>query len=78
MTESDSGVRFADVRTGSPADVAGLKAGDVMVEFDGQPIKNLYDFTFQLRAKKVGDKVKVVVMRGSEKLTVEVTLGKRP
>lgn len=78
MGESVSGVRFADVRTGSPADLAGLKAGDVMVELGGKPIKNLYDFTFELRARKPGDKVSVTVVRGPEKLTVEVTLGKRP
>jgi hypothetical protein len=43
--EGTKGVKFADVREGSPAAKAGLKAGDVMVEFDGKPIDNLYDFT---------------------------------
>src|SRR5262249_24348160 len=39
------GVKFSDVRDGSPAGKAGLKAGDVLVEFDGKKIDNLYDFT---------------------------------
>jgi S1-C subfamily serine protease len=38
-------VRFSDVRDASPAAKAGLKGGDVLVEFDGKPIENLYDFT---------------------------------
>src|ERR1039457_5160218 len=43
--EGTKGVKFADVREGPPAAKAGLKAGDVMGEFDGKPIENLYDFT---------------------------------
>ena len=48
-----------------------------MVEFDGKPIANLYDFTYALRAKKPGDVVMVKVMRGSEPVVVKVLLTKR-
>ena len=68
------GVKFADVRDGSPAGKAGFQAGDVLIEFDGKPIDNLYDFTYALRAHKPGDKVTVTVLRGNEKITREVTL----
>lgn len=71
------GVKFADVRDGSPAAKAGFKAGDVLIEFDGKPIDNLYDFTYALRAHKPGDKVMVTVLRGNEKFTREVTLEAR-
>ena len=71
------GVKFADVRDGSPAGKAGLKPGDVLIEFDGKPIDNLYDFTYALRAHKPGDKVMVTVLRGNEKITREVTLEAR-
>lgn len=71
------GVKFADVRDGSPAGKAGLKAGDVLIEFDGKPIDNLYDFTYALRAHKPGDKVMVTVLRGNQKVTREVTLEAR-
>ena len=71
------GVKFADVREGSPAATAGLKGGDVLVEFDGKKIENLYDFTYALRAKKPGDVVKVKVMRGETPVEVMVTLTKR-
>jgi hypothetical protein len=77
MAESESGVKFADVRAGSPADQAGLKAGDILIAWNDKPVKNLYDFTFHLRAHKPGDQVKVTVQRGAEKLTVDVTLAKR-
>ena len=68
------GVKFSDVRDGSPAGKAGFKAGDVLVEFDGKTIDNLYDFTYALRAHKPGDKVTVTVLRGNERVTREVTL----
>jgi hypothetical protein len=71
------GVKFSDVRDGSPAGKAGLKAGDILVEFDGKKIDNLYDFTFALRAHKPGDKVNVTVLRGNDKITREVTLEAR-
>jgi S1-C subfamily serine protease len=62
------------VRDGSPAGKAGFKAGDVMVEFDGKKIDNLYDFTYALRAHKPGDKVMVIVTRGEQRIAREVTL----
>jgi hypothetical protein len=68
------GVKFSDVHDGSPAAKAGFRAGDVLVEFDGKKIDNLYDFTYALRARKPGDKVMVTVLRGNDKLTREVTL----
>jgi hypothetical protein len=77
MGEEVEGVRFADVRDGSPAAQAGLKAGDVLVEFAGKPVKNLYDFTYALRAHKPGEEVAVTVLRGSERLTVTVKLARR-
>jgi S1-C subfamily serine protease len=54
-----------------------LKAGDVLVEFDGKKIENLYDFTYALRARQPGDVVKVKVMRGDTPIEVTVTLAKR-
>ncbi len=71
------GVLFADVRAGSPAGKAGFAAGDIMVEFNGKQIQNLYDFTYALRAQKPGDVVMVVVDRDGEKITSEVTLEAR-
>ena len=77
FTELPNGVRFADVRPGSPAAKAGLKAGDVLVEFDGKPIQNLYDFTYALRAKKAGQEVLVKVMRENQPIETKVLLTER-
>ncbi len=71
------GVLFADVQNNSPAAKAGLKPGDLMTEFDGKAIQNLYDFTYALRGKKPGDVVSVVVKRSGQDLKVNVTLEAR-
>lgn len=71
------GVLFADVQPGSPAAKAGLRPGDLMVEFDGKPLQNLYDFTYALRGKKPGDVVVVVVKRNGEDVKASVTLEAR-
>jgi aminopeptidase YwaD len=71
------GVLFADVQNNSPAAKAGLKQGDLLTEFDGKPIQNLYDFTYALQATKVGDVVVVVVKRNGQDVRVNVTLEAR-
>jgi len=71
------GVKFADVRPGSPADKAGLRAGDIMIRFGDNPIKNLYDFTYALRARSAGDTVTVVVQRDGAEVSAAVTLEER-
>jgi C-terminal processing protease CtpA/Prc len=75
--QEEDGVRFSDVRPGSPAAKAGFKAGDILVEFGGKPIHNLYDFTDALRRSKVGDVVEVQVKRDGKPVTASVTLEQR-
>lgn len=77
FTEIPNGVKFADVRPGSPAAKAGLKGGDILTEFDGKPIQNLYDFTYALRAKKAGQEVLVKVLRGDQTIEAKVLLTER-
>jgi hypothetical protein len=71
------GVLFAGISEGSPAAEAGLRAGDLLVEFAAKPVGNLYDFTYALQAQKPGDVVVVVVVRAEERISAEVTLGAR-
>jgi hypothetical protein len=77
FTELPNGVRFADVRPGSPAAKAGFKGGDILIEFDGKKIQNLYDFTYALRAKKPGQEVLVKVLRGDQTIEAKVLLTER-
>jgi aminopeptidase YwaD len=77
FNEPPKGVRFADVRDGTPAAKAGLKPGDILVEFDGKEIANLYDFTYALRAHKPGDLVLVKVLRGGRIIEAKVLLTER-
>ncbi len=71
------GLLLTGVRAGSPADLGGLKAGDVIVELGGVAVKDLYSYSDALYAHKPGDVVKIVVLRGGERLELSVTLGRR-
>jgi hypothetical protein len=75
--EIPNGVKFADVKPGSPAAKAGLKPGDVLIQFGDKPIKNLYDFTDALRRSKIGDVVEVKVLRDGQPVTASVKLEQR-
>jgi hypothetical protein len=75
--ETTNGMKFADVKPGSPAAKAGLKAGDVLIQFGDKPIKNLYDFTDALRRSKVGDVVEVKVLRDGQPVSASVKLEQR-
>jgi hypothetical protein len=75
--EIPDGVKFSDVKPGSPAAKAGFRAGDVLVKFGEKPIHNLYDFTDALRASKVGDTVDVTVLRDGKPITAPVKLEQR-
>jgi hypothetical protein len=77
MTPQDFGVRITGVQPGSPAANAGLRAGDVIVEFDGHEIPDLYAYAYALRDKKPGDEVAIVVDRGGKRVPVKAVLGVR-
>ena len=72
-----AGVTVREVSKGSPAAKAGLKAGDMLTEFDGKQIQNLNDYAYALRSKKPGDVVAVVVKRNGEDVKTNVTLEAR-
>jgi Zn-dependent M28 family amino/carboxypeptidase len=71
------GLRLTGVTAGSPADRAGLKAGDIVVSLGGTPVVDLTSYSNALYAHKPGDQVEIVVMRGNERLALQVTLGSR-
>ncbi len=67
------GLKLSGVRGASPADKAGLKAGDVIVEFNKQKVANIYDYTYALDAVKIGQPVEVTVLRDGKRVTLTVT-----
>ncbi|HVN32144.1 MAG TPA: M20/M25/M40 family metallo-hydrolase [Thermoanaerobaculaceae bacterium] len=69
-----SGVKLSGVRGGSPADRAGLKAGDIVVQFGPREIRNIYDYMYALGDHKAGETVVLKVKRGNETLELPVTL----
>jgi putative serine protease PepD len=74
ILDKGSGTSGAPVSPGGPADKAGLRPGDVILEFDGRRVNAPDDLVVAIRAKNVGDKVQVKVRRGNETLTLTLTL----
>ena len=77
FTPVPRGIRISGVTSGSPAEAAGLRGGDVIVGMGELPVADLQGLTDALRAHKPGQTVPVRVLRDGQELTVTVTLGAR-
>ncbi len=75
--EEVKGVKLSGVTKGAPADKAGLKQGDIIVELAGRKIENIYDYTYAIEALKIGEEVSIVVERGGERVPLKITPGSR-
>lgn len=73
----EGGARIDRIVPESPADTAGLRAGDVVVGFAGEPIRGPMRLTERIHARQPGDRVPVEVVRDGERLTLEVELGEQ-
>jgi putative serine protease PepD len=73
-----NGVKIVSVQSGSGAAKAGLKAGDVITEFDGKAVNSVPLLRAVISSKKPGDSVTVTYQRSGSNHTVKVTLGTRP
>jgi S1-C subfamily serine protease len=69
----ESGMLVAMVEPGSPAELAGLREGDVIVAFDGQPIAGIDDLHKLLTHARIGVRTPVTIVRHTEKLQVEIS-----
>ena len=74
---STVGVEIAGVSEGSPAALAGLRSGDVIVQLADKKIQNIEDLTAALQAQKPGDEVPIVVLRAGNPVTVKARLRAR-
>jgi len=72
------GVIIPEVKEGSPADKAGMKPGDVIVELEGKPIDGMHDLSNKIAAIKPGTKVEIVVLRDGKRKTLTAELEERP
>ncbi len=75
---AEEGALVSDVMKNSPAESAGIKEGDVIVEFNGKRVYDADDLVRAVSKLEPGTKVDVIVMRKNEKKTFQVTLGRLP
>lgn len=73
--ERPYGAAVLDVTAGGPAEKAGIKVGDVIIEYDGKEVFESASLPPLVGATMVGDEVKVVVIRSGKKKTLKVTVG---
>lgn len=73
--ESPRGFIIGDVEDGGPADEAGLKSGDVVVELNGEPVSDFYDFRIEIASSSPGAEVELGIFRDGEEMSVTVELG---
>jgi S1-C subfamily serine protease len=70
-------LKLDGVRAGSPAEKAGLRAGDVIIKIGNLPIKNVYDYTYALGELRAGEEIEVVIRRDGREQTLRITPEKR-
>jgi serine protease Do len=74
--DKPKGALVASVADGSPSDDAGIKPGDIILEFDGQPINEMSELPKIVAATDVGKKVKVKIWRNQRELEKNIILGR--
>jgi putative serine protease PepD len=76
-SDGGTGAVVMEVEPNSPASVAGLRQGDVVLEINDQPITGQGALIAAVRDSAPGEEVEITVQRGSERLTLSATLGTR-
>jgi serine protease Do len=74
----DRGALIAEIVADSPADVAGLKVGDVIIRFGDEEISNLADLVQAIRSSEVGEELEIVFVRGQDTKTTSARLAEYP
>jgi S1-C subfamily serine protease len=72
------GAKITSVKSGSPADKAGLKVGDVITQYDGKTITSADEITAAVFRSRPGETVTVTVQRDGSTKSVQVKLGVQP
>ena len=69
------GILVMRIASYGPADQAGVIVGDVIVDIDDVAINDMEDLQKDLRQKRVGDTIKVIILRGRQRLQTQIVLG---
>jgi serine protease Do len=78
ISDTANGVRVDQVNAGSPAEKAGLRTGDLMVEFDGERVRSAMQLTRLVHETPAGRQVAMAVMRDGKRQTLQATLEAAP
>lgn len=70
------GVQLDEISRNAPADMAGVKEGDIVIEFDGVPIRTPEEFLSRIRRALPYSTVKLLVLRGEERIEIPIKMGK--
>jgi len=74
----DGGVLISDVQDNSPADEAGFERGDIVIEYDHKKMADINELRNSVAQTKVGEKIKVKVLRKGKEETLTVKIGEQP
>jgi serine protease Do len=74
----DKGALIVELVAGSPADVAGLRVGDVIIRFGDKEINNVTDLVQNIRSRQIGQNVEIVFVRGEDTIRTSARLVERP
>jgi S1-C subfamily serine protease len=72
--EDDAGgAQVGAVTKGGPADKAGIKDGDLIVEVAGVPVRSMMAYTVEMRKRKAGEPLEMILLRKGERIKITVT-----
>jgi serine protease Do len=71
------GALIAEIKADSPADIAGLREGDIIIRFGGKEINNIADLVQAIRGSEIGEEVEIVFVRGEDTITTSARLVER-
>lgn len=76
--ETSRGALVTEVIDDGPADKAGIESGDVIIEFDGRPVRNSFSLTDAVSRTNVGEKAKIKYIRDGRERSADVVIAERP
>ena len=76
--KTTDGVLVSNVEPGSPAEKAGLRPGDIILSYNGNPTDDTRDLSLAVAESRVGTSAKLEILRDGKPMTVQTPVGERP